>query len=592
MPVPEAIRLVPRPTNTVVCDNGNEHSRLRWCVRARKPGAVHKNGRSMPLNGSVIGHIIDGRFVPKLGYMDAAPQFLSFGSAALVHAAAGDIFSDLLQCFHPHEAQDILVSAMLRVLNPHIKIKRYSTEFKTSYLSVWYPDTRLSSNTVVSLLQKLGMHADKRRKFNSLRLQQVCKEHHIAIDGTLKQDSSRVNNFSAFSHKAPTRGVQDISILYAFDVETKEPLCAEVFQGNSIDATSYSAFIRDNSISRGIVLTDKGFPYAAAKREFADRPDLHYLTPIKRNDKRIDEYALLAFDDQLYGVDAEVVCKKVQAADGTYLYSLRDNRRQSLESSSFLKRTRKEHNFDKTAYQKKQDRFGLIVFESDLDMSCRDVWKCFFQRWLIELMFRQYKSCEGLTTTNVQNDFSVQGSEFVNFIATILTSRITLKMENAHLLDNDSYGDIMRDLEQVRRSVKAPQEVLPDAGDGYWDQNPLREAMEKMEKLGICKPQATPVKPHGHPGRPPKDAAAKQQKKEDAPKRGPGRPRIHPKPDPNAPKRGRGRPRKNPQQEAVPKRPVGRPRIHPKPDPNTPKRGRGRPPKVRPEPAEAGEVVK
>ena len=45
-----------------------------------------------------------------------------------------------------------------------------------------------------------------------------------------------------------------------------------------------------------------------------------------------------------------------------------------------------------------------------------------------------------------------------------------------------------------------------------------------------------------------------------APKRGPGRPRKHPKPDPNAPKR-----------------PSGRPRKHPKPDPNAPKRPRGRP---------------
>lgn len=42
-------------------------------------------------------------------------------------------------------------------------------------------------------------------------------------------------------------------------------------------------------------------------------------------------------------------------------------------------------------------------------------------------------------------------------------------------------------------------------------------------------------------------------------KRGRGRPRIHPLPDPNEPKRGRGRPR-----------------VKPLPDPNAPKRSRGR----------------
>ena len=36
----------------------------------------------------------------------------------------------------------------------------------------------------------------------------------------------------------------------------------------------------------------------------------------------------------------------------------------------------------------------------------------------------QCKGDEGLSATNVQGDFSVIGEEFVNFIATILTSRM------------------------------------------------------------------------------------------------------------------------------------------------------------------------
>ena len=44
-------------------------------------------------------------------------------------------------------------------------------------------------------------------------------------------------------------------MLYAYDIEAMEPICAEVFPGNSIDASSYAAFIRDNDIRRG--QTDK-----------------------------------------------------------------------------------------------------------------------------------------------------------------------------------------------------------------------------------------------------------------------------------------------------------------------------------------------
>jgi hypothetical protein len=37
----------------------------------------------------------------------------------------------------------------------------------------------------------------------------------------LKQDSSRINDLSAFSYKARLKGCQDISVLYAYDIEKK-----------------------------------------------------------------------------------------------------------------------------------------------------------------------------------------------------------------------------------------------------------------------------------------------------------------------------------------------------------------------------------
>ncbi len=61
------------------------------------------------------------------------------------------------------------------------------------------------------------MNKDKCEEFNCLRLHRVCKDHHIAIDGTLKQDNGRINNFSAFSGKVGVKGIKEISILYAFD---------------------------------------------------------------------------------------------------------------------------------------------------------------------------------------------------------------------------------------------------------------------------------------------------------------------------------------------------------------------------------------
>jgi hypothetical protein len=42
------------------------------------------------------------------------------------------------------------------------------------------------------------------------------------------------------------------------------------------------AFIKENRITKGIIVGDKGFPESAAHKEFESHPDLHYLNPIKR----------------------------------------------------------------------------------------------------------------------------------------------------------------------------------------------------------------------------------------------------------------------------------------------------------------------
>ena len=58
-------------------------------------------------------------------------------------------------------------------------------------------------------------------------------------------------------------------------------------------------------------------------------------------------------------------------------------------------------------------------------LSRETVYTAYNDRWLIELVFDRYKNDLGLSDrTRVQGDFSVIGSEFVNFIATIMTCRM------------------------------------------------------------------------------------------------------------------------------------------------------------------------
>ena len=516
MGVPEEIRRVPRPSNTVVVDNGTEGVK-RYAVRARSGVRYVPGGNPQPVNGSVIGYIADGRFVPISEPAGYEPQELSYGSMALIKSVSRDILDDLLDVYGMDIGYGIMAVAALRVAIPHVTDKRLSTHYKRTFASIFYPGVAISRNSVCTLHQMVGMNGPKRKEFYTKRIQAVSEEHHIAIDGTLKTDNSSVNDLSDFSYKSRVRGTKDVSVIYAYDVERMEPICAQVFPGNCTDASAYAEFIRENDISKGIIVADKGFPPSRIREELGRRPQLHFLTPIKRNDIRIVNNGMLDFEEVLKNTEHNVMCKKRCIQGGMYLYAFRDPYKASLEEMTYLGRKSTQKAFDFGKYSKKDRNFGTIVFESDLDMDCETAYRCYDDRWLLEMVFNYYKNDEFLDSTRVQGDFSVYGSEFINSIATMITCRIIRRFTETKLLEDASYREVMDDLSSAWRKIDAP--VPPSRTDGAWVHT-LPNVHETMEKLGLSE---GPVLPE-----PKKRGRPRKQATQDRPKRPRGRPRKNP----------------------------------------------------------------
>lgn len=520
MPVPADIRAVERPKNTIVNDSGRDGPK-RYAVRERGSSKYIPGKNPQPHNGKVIGHIIDHKFVPisiETTHKQEMPDMLSYGASALVKSVTNDLFHDLLEVYDASDVYSIMAIATLKVIKPSITASRMSTHYNRTFVCKDYPGAAMSKNSIGNLLQRIGMNGSKRKQFYQLRLKKVTADHHIAIDGTLKQDNSTVNDLSAFSYKARVRGCKEVSVIYAYDIEKMEPLCAEVFPGNSIDASSYSSFIRDNDINTGIIVTDKRFPPSMIKEELKERPDLHFLTPIRRNDVRIEDNNMLSFEGVLEGIDAHVVYKKKQIKGGRFLYSYKDTKKASDEEASYLAKAEKDKDFSKEKYAAKRNLFGVMVLESDQDLEPKTAYLCYDDRWMLELVFNRYKNDECLDHTNVQGDFSVIGNEFINFISTVATCRILKKAQKAGLFDKMSYAELMDDLSSVWRYSDAPADAATD--DGYWVDT-LNVVFEELEALGLSKPAQKPE-----------------------PKKRGRKPKIKNQED-LKPKRPRGRPRKN-----------------------------------------------
>ncbi len=84
MSVPEDIRAVPRPTNSVVFNSGSNGPK-QYYVRMHN-GYKHVEGKpSQPTFGPVIGYIINHQFVQTVQPTKLeVPEIASYGSSALM----------------------------------------------------------------------------------------------------------------------------------------------------------------------------------------------------------------------------------------------------------------------------------------------------------------------------------------------------------------------------------------------------------------------------------------------------------------------------------------------------------------------------
>lgn len=558
MSVPEDIRKVERPVNTVVVDTKSKGI-YRYAVRERKRSVCKTGYNPSPRNGKTIGHIINYKYEPIVSPVQqpkAEPFLLSYGSSALVQSISADVVDDLLSVFDPKTAYTIITIASLRIIKPRVTCSRLDGEYKKSFFYLYYQGIKLSKNTVSKFLYELGGAYNKIHDFYAKRMQRVAEDHHIAIDGTLIHDTSVVNDLSSYSRKARVSGCKDISIIYAYDIELMEPLCCEVLPGKVTDAGAYRDFIVHNEINKGIIITDKGFPPSQIQDLISDNNELHYISPLKRNDSKIKKYEMVSFTGVLEGVAKTVLYKKQKISENKYLYAFRDENLRYKESHDYLERANRNNDFNQDEYESKDKIFGLIVFESDLDLEPKLIYENFESRWLIEVTFDRYKNDIGANVTAVQKDLSVMGSDFINFISTLLTSKMLRKIESTTLLEKLSYGNLLEDLAMAWRRVDKTDNPLdkPRQDDGKWIHT-TKKVHSYLEELGLSEPLANESSENIVKKGRPRKHPPKERKQDHR-----GRPRIYERSEDSqsgvkigyktsspsfvGPKRPRGRPRK------------------------------------------------
>ncbi len=495
MSVPADIRAVPRPKNTIVDDNGRD-TPFRYAVRERGSTKYVPGHNPQPRNGKVIGHIIDHKFVPlqKSKPIKPMPTELSYGTAATARSLSEDLLKDLRSVFTPSDANAIMAAAILRIICPSLSPDRMSVYYYRTYVCKFYPGLKLSESSVKKLFTRIGTDQDRRRAFYQRRIESMAEGHHVMIDGISLQGGRKSKNLLAYPYREKSENNREASILYGYDMEQAEPLCMEVIPGSRFIPGQFSVFIDDMGLEKAVIGN-------GTRKDLREFPKLHYFISFKQKEKEAARYAGQL--DSTSGTAGE----KVRTEDGKFLYI-----RVEVQD-------KKDHSNPPAESRKNETGYSTLTLESDLDIEIEEAYRCYEDRQFMRRIFR-YTSCIPNTELST-GDCAVTGSDFVNFISSIITCRIIHKAEQSGLLKDMSYGDLIEDMNAAWRTADAPEN--PTSGDVGWI-NVSDRVMKEMELLGISTP--VPLSELKRKGRKPKI----KEPEEDRPKR----PRGRPKKDPSA----------------------------------------------------------
>lgn len=419
MPIPLDILAVERPKNTRVKKSGEKYLVIkRTCKRV--------NGRNVPVELGTIGEIVNGKYVEKRKEPRSKEvDIKDFGEVALCDKCSGDLLQELANVWDIDDAKRLLVIALLRAAYGDVRDRDLQMRYQTSFLSEMYPGVHLSGNAVSAFLNEIGAAYSMIVEFMRNRITAFAGGR-MVVDGMLKDYNSETGSMSEFSRKALHKGSKDVSLMYAFDPTTREPIAAKPYPGNMLDSTAVGDFIEEYGIKRGLMVFDKGF-HGDALFEQADRHDgLSYLIPLKGNSKLIDRYGLDELAERLPGYNnGTVLYKKVRMSNGKYLYAYRDTRAAFEQETGYVERSSKRKGgMDPEAYLSKRNRFGLIVFRCKDDLPPLIVYLAYLGRWDIEVLFGMYKNIIDRDTVNVHGDYRLYATELINFISVVITTRV------------------------------------------------------------------------------------------------------------------------------------------------------------------------
>ena len=425
--VPEEIRKM-RPAGTTVKNiKGHfyvyEYTPTSVKIKA-EDGTV--NWKSKTKSGPCIGYItLEDGFVRNAGKIgNSSITVFEYGAYFLIRELAVETMRQLKDCFNAKEANQIFTVASIFVAEKFQYMKRLADIREHSVLSLWYPDVKIGKDALNTLSGNLGRHGTLPEKFQQTLIDNSSRK--VAIDGHVIACSAESTDLSAFGYKAKKLGTAQINWMTAYDVETKLPLCNEMFNGSDPDKTAVEAMFSRFHFENTLFLVDRGFNTAKNKALFSSDGNTYIVPMISGRDDYEAVYEVMKFDKRksfVYDKDgySSLIRYETYVIDdeSVHYFAFLDTTRQSAERQTYIKKmSAGEKGYTQEGLLKSEKDFGLFLLETnDLNKTAQEVFCDYKSRWEIETFYNYIDNTMDFNAL-YQNDYCcTQGLGFIVQIA-------------------------------------------------------------------------------------------------------------------------------------------------------------------------------
>jgi transposase len=448
-----------------------------WALKHKKPGTElrflkgryylyevsskwnKEKKRAQKITGKILGRITEDKgFTPSGEKIYPLPQLkeLSVKSSG-IGPFVGSLIKDVLPALKRHfgcEAESIFCASLMRLAHQS-PLKNMELHFKQDFLSEIFPAVSLSDKKMTVLLKDIG---ESREKVNAFFKESSKPGEHILMDMTAIHSKSKEMSLNHPGYNSNGSFDPQANLLLLFSQTLHEPVYYRLLPGNIRDVKSVKLSLKEAGINDAVFIADKGF-YSASNIIELDGAELQYVIPLKRNHTLIDYKPLKkkgkrGLTHHFKYQERYIFCSISKNIDGKILYIFLDDRLRLEEEQSYLNRidVQKEDKLSIKEFHKIAHTFGTFAILTNLsDRTPLEIYQIYKSRMEVETAFDAFKNTLQADRTYMQNDQSLEGWMFINYLSLLAYWRILKLLVSKELLSKFSVKDILIHLSYIKK---------------------------------------------------------------------------------------------------------------------------------------------